>query len=110
MEMATAYHFLENLVADFPFKIHRLPTDNGAQFTYELLAEHLHPKDKIHPFDAVCKKHGIKHKLTKFRHPWTNGQVEIFNKTIKTDNAGVFFYRHFRTPSSKSCFPNTKRV
>lgn len=92
MEMATACIFLENLVADFPFKIHRLLTDNGAQFTYALLAEHLKPKDKIHPFDAVCEKHGIVHKLTKFKHPWTNGQVEIFNKTLKDATVKQFHY------------------
>jgi hypothetical protein len=26
---------------------------------------------------------GIEHRLTKFRHPWTNGQVEIMNRVIK---------------------------
>ena len=92
MEMATACAFLENLVKDFPCKIHRLLTDNGAQFTYELLAEHLRPKEKMHPFDVVCEKHGITHKLTKFRHPWTNGQVEIFNKTIKNATVKQFHY------------------
>ena len=94
MEISTACRFLENLVADFPFKIHRLLTDNGAQFTYALLAEHLKPKNKHHPFDIVCEKYGIVHKLTKFKHPWTNGQVEIFNKTIK--NATVKQY-HYET-------------
>jgi hypothetical protein len=92
MDVATSCGFLENLVADFPFKIHRLLTDNGAQFTYELLAEHLRPKKKTHPFDAACAKHGIVHKLTKFKHPWTNGQVEIFNKTIKNATVKQYHY------------------
>jgi hypothetical protein len=94
METKTACAFLENLVANCDFTIHRILTDNGAQFTYELLAEHLKPKDKIHPFDALCAKYNINHKLTKFKHPWTNGQVEIFNKTIK--NATVKQY-HYET-------------
>ena len=92
METPTACGFLDNLVKDCPFKIHRLLTDNGAQFTYELLAEHLKPKNKTHPFDALCAAHGIAHKLTKFKHPWTNGQVEIFNKTIKKATVKQYHY------------------
>ena len=59
--------FLKRLVDDCPFKITKILTDNGAQFTYELLAEHLKPKDKTHPFDVVCKAHTIEHRLTKFK-------------------------------------------
>lgn len=80
MTQDIAKDFLTNLIKDFPFKIHTILTDNGAQFTYALLAEHLRQKNKIHIFDETCANAGIKHKLTKFRHPWTNGQVEIFNR------------------------------
>jgi len=27
-----------------------------------------------HIFDGVCDENGIKHRLTKVKHPWTNGQ------------------------------------
>ena len=84
--------FLKNLIKDFPFNIHRILTDNGAQFTYKLLAEHLQPKNKLHPFDAICEQNNIKHKLTKFRHPWTNGQVEIMNKKIKNHTTKKYHY------------------
>ncbi|ETZ06924.1 integrase core domain protein [Holospora obtusa F1] len=40
--------FLKNLIAHCPFKITKILTDNGAQFTYELLAQHLRPKNKTH--------------------------------------------------------------
>jgi transposase InsO family protein len=30
----------------------------------------------VHPFDRTCRNNGIEHRLTKPRHPWTNGQVE----------------------------------
>ena len=73
MTTANATDFLANMVAQSPFKIHTILTDNGAQFTYALLAEHLRPKNKVHLFDALCSKNGIDHRLTKFRHPWTNG-------------------------------------
>lgn len=34
---------------------HNLPT--------ALLAEHLRPKDKTHPFDLICETHNIEHRL-----------------------------------------------
>ena len=30
-----------------------------------------------------CRENGIEHRLTKIKHPWTNGQVERMNRTIK---------------------------
>ena len=34
-------------------------------------------------FEMICEAHGIEHRLTKPNHPWTNGQVERMNRTIK---------------------------
>lgn len=84
--------FLTNLIAHCPFNITKILTDNGSQFTYALLAEHLRPKDKEHPFDVICTKNLIEHRLTKFRHPWTNGQVEVTNRIIKNHTTKVYFY------------------
>jgi transposase-like protein len=83
--------FLKVVIKKFPFKIHTILTDNGAQFTYELLAEHLKPKYK-HPFDAICEQNNIEHRLTKFKHPWTNGQVERFNRTLKEATTNKYHY------------------
>ena len=44
-------------------------TDNRMEYTFNLLAKHLQPKDKIHKFDQVCNEQKIKHKTTKFRSP-----------------------------------------
>jgi transposase InsO family protein len=44
-------------------------TDTGIQFTNRAL-------DALtfaHIFDRVCRENGIEHRLTKVRHPWTNG-------------------------------------
>jgi transposase InsO family protein len=30
-----------------------------------------------------CQENGIEHRLSKIKHPWTNGQVERVNRTIK---------------------------
>jgi transposase-like protein len=91
--------FLKNTIKEFPFKIEKILTDNGSQFTYMLLSEHLRPKDKdnpdknkVHPFDEICIQNYIEHRLTKFRHPWTNGQVEIMNKIIKNHTTKKYFY------------------
>ena len=92
MTQKIACDFLKNFIKDCAFKIHTILTDNGAQFTYALLAEHLQPKNKIHMFDQLCEDHSIKHKLTKFRHPWTNGQVEIMNKKIKSHTTKKYYY------------------
>jgi transposase InsO family protein len=97
MTQARATQFLANLIADYPIKITKILTDNGAQFTYKLLSEHLQPKDKAgnfktHGFDALCAVHDIEHRLTKFRHPWTNGQVEIMNRVIKDATTKQFHY------------------
>ncbi len=92
MTQAIACIFLENLIEDVVFKIHTILTDNIALFSYKLLAEHLRPKDKIHPFDEVCAEHDIEHRLTKFRHPWTNGQVKIMNKVLKAHTVKLYHY------------------
>ena len=47
MTQANACLFLKSFIADCPFIIHTLLTNNGAQFTYKLLTEHLQPKIKF---------------------------------------------------------------
>ena len=91
MRIKTACEFLQNLIGDCPFKIHRLLTDNGISFTYRLMKRKRAPKRK-HSFDKVCAENGIKHKLTKFRSPWTNGQVEVFNRILKEHTTKKYFY------------------
>lgn len=45
-----------------------------------------------HIFDRVCREHEIDHRLTKIKHPWTNGQVERMNRTIKEATVKRFHY------------------
>ena len=94
MTMEHAVQFLRNLTKDCVFKITHILTDNGAQFTYKLLAEHLQP-DRVPPFTNVCNTLGIEHRTTQFRHPWTNGQVEITNKIIKQATTKKYHYANF---------------
>src|SRR3954462_10936132 len=46
----------------------------------------------VHVFDRACNEHGITHKLTKPYHPWTNGQAERMNRTVKDGTVKVFHY------------------
>lgn len=85
---ATACQFLRRLIAVVPYRIHTILTDNGIQFTNRL-------KDRWafkHLFDRICEEHGIEHRLTKVNHPWTNGQVERMNRTIKDATVKRYHY------------------
>ena len=84
--------FTKNTISFFPYKIHRILTDNGQQFTYRGMPKALRPKLKRHPFNTLLLENGIKHKLTKFYHPQTNGQVERMNGTIKESTLKKFHY------------------
>lgn len=82
--------FLRNLALAVPYRIHRVLTDNGVQFTYRLLAKP--PRAKVHPFDKICADLKIEHRLTQVGHPWTNGQVERMNRTLKEATVAGFHY------------------
>ena len=46
----------------------------------------------MHLFDRICSQHGIEQRLTKVKYPWTNGQVERMNRTIKEAPVKRFYY------------------
>ena len=86
-KMAAA-QFLRDLIAALPYRIHIVLTDNGIQFTNR-------KKDTSasrHIFGRVCEDNGIEHRLTKVNHPWTNGQVERMNRTIKDATVKRYHY------------------
>ena len=87
---SAAARFMRNLALAVPYRIHTVLSDNGIQFTYRALAKP--PKDKTHPFDAACAEMGIEHRLTKPNHPWTNGQVERMNRTLKEATVATYHY------------------
>ena len=43
-------------------------------------------------FDMICEANDIEHRFTKPNHPWTNGQVERMNRTIKEATVKRFHY------------------
>jgi transposase InsO family protein len=42
----------------------------------------------------ICAANGIEHRLTKPNHPWTKGQVERMNRTIKDATVKRFHYEN----------------
>ena len=83
-----AADFLRELIQVVPYRIHTVLTDNGVQFT----ARKQDIWDSEHIFDRVCDEHDIEHRLTKVNHPWTNGQVERMNRTIKDATVKRYHY------------------
>ena len=43
-------------------------------------------------FSLRCRQNGIEHRLTKPNHPWTNGQVERMNRTLKEATVKRYHY------------------
>lgn len=84
--------FLKALVRFYPYRIHRILTDNGKEFSKR--------------FTLECQKSGIKHKRTKIKHPClpaeasaqvgTNGQVETTIKQIKQQTIWKIYYPDYQ--------------
>jgi transposase len=69
--------FAQRTTKFFPFKIKRIQTDHGVEFTYDMLTS-----KRIHPLDKFLRKHKIRHSLSPVATPRYNGQVE---RSIRTD-------------------------
>jgi len=92
-DMSAAVAFLEALLRAVPYRIHTVLTDNGIQFAdLPRNRKGLTARFRGHPFDRICHRHGIDHRLTKPHHPWTNGQVERMNRTIKEATVKRYHY------------------
>jgi transposase-like protein len=85
-----AAQFLRDLVDTVPYKIHIVLTDNGIQFINR-------QRDRQafeHVFGRTCREYAIEHRLTKVSHPWTNGQVERMNRTLKEATVRRYHYEN----------------
>lgn len=97
-----AADFLHELLKTIPYQIHTILTDNGTHFTTPgnsrsaasdiKLALQRGELFRAHPFELACARHEIDHRLTKPNHPWTNGQVERMNRTIKEATVRSYHY------------------
>jgi Integrase core domain len=97
-----AADFLQALIAAAPYKVHTVLTDNGTHFTTPGNESSAAPDIKLalergerfraHAFELACAQNGIDHRLTKPKHPWTNGQVERMNRTLKEATVRRYHY------------------
>ena len=97
-----AGNFLRALIAAVPDKVHTVLTDHGTHFTEpsgntwtpDEIKEMLARKQlfRAHSFELACARSDVEHRLTKPRHPWTNGQVERMNRTIKDATVRRYHY------------------
>ena len=89
----TASAFLVALIEAVPYKIHTVLTDNGIQFRLPpRYADGPTARWSTHMFGLRCQENGIEHRCTKINHPWTNGQVERMNRTIKEATVKRYHY------------------
>src|SRR3954451_8079072 len=94
--------FLRHLIAAVPYRVHTVLTDNGTHctepsgntWTPDEIKDMLARKQlfRAHAFELACAQNDVAHRLTKPRHPWTNGQVERMNRTIKEATVQRFYY------------------
>jgi transposase InsO family protein len=97
-----AADFLRRLIEAVPYRVHTVLTDNGTHFTdpagdawspAEIRGMIANQKPFLaHAFEYACALNEIDHRLTKPKHPWTNGQVERMNRTIKDATVKRYFY------------------
>ena len=97
----TASSFLNKLIQNIPYKMNKILTDNGKQFVYtsstikkiNFNKENNNSK-KDSKFTKICKINKIEHRQTLAYHPWTNGQVERINRTIKEATIKKYYYKN----------------
>jgi transposase InsO family protein len=70
--------FLERLVADLPYRIEAVMTDNDLIFTMRY-AYHAQRQTR---FQQACRSLGIQHWRARPHHPESNGKVERFFRTL----------------------------
>jgi transposase InsO family protein len=92
-----AADFLRRLTDAVPYKIHTVLTDNGTHFTTPGAKGSGAPDIKVaiergEIFRASSARNDIEHRLTKPNHPWTNGQVERMNRTLKEATVRRYYY------------------
>jgi hypothetical protein len=76
-------------------------TERGIQF-----GEHPRNRNTVYPrhmrFDMIFDANCIEHRLPKPNQPWTNGQVERINRTIKDATVKSYHYDDHASPAPTS--------
>ncbi len=88
MTQAAAGEFLQHVIDAVPYPINKILTDNGSQFVRRASKEFSFKT----VFERICHAHEIEHRKTQVCHPWTNGQVERMNRTLKEATVKTYYY------------------
>lgn len=88
-----ATRFLEEVLAQLPYRVDAVMTDNDMMFTMRF-AFH---SNRLTRFEQALKSAGIEHRLIRPRSPESNGKVERFIKTIDDE-----CFRVMRPQSSRA--------
>jgi transposase InsO family protein len=75
---AAATTFLEQVVAQLPYRVEAVLTDNALAFTMK----HAWHSERLTRFEQACQSLGIVHHLLRPRRPQSNGKVERFFRTV----------------------------
>jgi transposase-like protein len=88
-----AAEFLRARLQAVPYRVHTVLTGNGQHFTTPgniasaapLIRKAMDSGEifRAHSFELACAQNRIEHRLTMPYHPWTNGQVERMNRTLR---------------------------
>lgn len=73
-----ATQFLEHVLAQLPYRVEAVMTDNDMMFTMR----YAFYSNRLTRFEQALKSAGIEHRLIRPRSPESNGKVERFIKTI----------------------------
>ena len=74
--------FLDEVTEFYPYRINKVLTDNGGEFTDKYRGGRKKPSGN-HVFDKRISRYGIEHRLTKPYTPKTNGMVERYNGRVE---------------------------
>jgi transposase InsO family protein len=90
---AAATRFLEHVLAQLPYRVEAVMTDNDMMFTMR----YAYHSNRLTRFEQALKSAGIQHRLIRPRSPESNGKVERFIKTIDDE-----CFRIIRPQSSRA--------
>ncbi len=79
-----------NTLAQMGITVERVLTDHGKEYT-------THWEGGYHPFEEYLDLNCIQHRYTKVRHPWTNGFVERFQRTVLENSTNQLFLKRLTT-------------
>src|SRR5437867_6292432 len=88
---ASGVAFLAHCQRFYPFRVYRILTDNGREFTLRGCRARC-TTTEVHVFTQACRRARIRHSLTTPRHPWTNGLAELGGSPFKAETVHRFHF------------------